>query len=371
MSQQLPLLTFVADELFPDSRLDDVLVIACQHLLGTTINLFDIFIDRGLKPQDLFVIGKCYSSNIEVIDELTEMGIYVSPFSTSFQSHISFDDQFLQYIEVFMQHIQSSVNFKLYKKIIILDDGGHLLLFANDFFKTFDNVVGIEQTSSGYNLISKVALKFPVINVARSNVKLTIESPMIAGLIVKKIEKYFTEEGIVSPNILVIGQGHIGKLILELLKQNGHYVAGHDLIANKTDYHGEWRNKISEFDVIIGATGDTILWPGEFGGLKKGVILISASSSDREFSASYLRTMLSENNNCHTNIVVNEITLLNGGFPVNFIGNRHSLPPEEIQLTRALLLVAVFQALTTQNDYLICDLASLSQQKILKRFQEI
>jgi hypothetical protein len=36
--------------------------------------------------------------------------------------------------------------------------------------------------------------------------------------------------------------------------------------------------------------------------------------------------------------------LLNNGFPINFDGEKNSVPIEKIQLTRALLMLGIFQA---------------------------
>ncbi|MFI0477998.1 MAG: hypothetical protein ACH349_02570, partial [Candidatus Rhabdochlamydia sp.] len=69
-------------------------MIGCQHILETTHTMFQSLYDFGLKPKNIFLIGKCYSSNLSVWQEMYLEGIQVSLLSFSFESHLTFDDQF-------------------------------------------------------------------------------------------------------------------------------------------------------------------------------------------------------------------------------------------------------------------------------------
>ena len=364
---KLPLLQFVSNQ-YQDVALDKTLVIACQHILGTTFNLFEELFEKGLKPQNVFIIGKCYSTNKETFDLFKKTGVNISDYSVMFDSHISFDEQFKSYIEEFLKNIQSSIDLNSFDKIIILDDGGYLITFSNDFLKDFSNVVGIEQTSSGYEKIKSIQTNFPVINIARSKAKLEIESPFIAEISVEKIEEYLLKYKITNPNILIVGVGYIGIAISILLK-NKYKVSCCDILQQKCDFGGDYKNHLNEFDLIIGATGTSAILPQEFGILKNGVLLASVSSSDREFSAVYLRQLVKKVENCHEDIKINGITLLNCGFPINFNdGKQHIVIPEKIQITRALLLAGVFEAVTNKFPNNIIDLDYSLQERIIKEF---
>jgi len=242
-----------------------------------------------------------------------------------------------------------------------------LIHFANDFFKNYDNFAGVEQTTSGFERLKVSKLSFPVFNIARSKAKLEYESPMIAGLIVNKINGYVKNNNLKNPKILVIGQGYIGKAIKELLKKK-FIVNGCDKLSNKCDFAGNYKSRLDEFDIIVGAVGKSIISADDFGKLKAGVILISASSSDREFSAVYLRRLEPKTKDCHQDFAVNNIILLNGGFPINFDGEEHSLRPEKIQLTRALLLAGVYEATKTKNKKGLKKLNDNIQEKIIGKF---
>ena len=95
----------------------------------------------------------------------------------------------------------------------------------------------------------------------------------------------------------------------------------------------------------MGCTGETSIKPEHFSSLKKGAILVSASSSDREFSAPKLRKLVRRNKDCHKDLKINGLIILNSGFPINFDGNENE-PPKKIQLTRTLIFSAVCLGLT-------------------------
>ena len=118
--------------------------------------------------------------------------------------------------------------------------------------------------------------------------------------------------------------------------------------------------------MIIGCTGKEILDVSFYKYLKKNCILISASSSDREFSAVNLRKMAEKAGNCHDNILTNGIILLNCGFPINFDGKRDSAKPEDIQITLALLFASVCLARTRKFTKGLVDFDEKIQKEIVK-----
>jgi S-adenosylhomocysteine hydrolase len=364
MTQDLSLPRFVSD-LYPKVRFDDTLIIACQHLLGTTYLMFKELFERGLKPENVYILGKCYSTSGIVYKRFVDRHVHISPDSKSFDSHVSFDGQFQAYIDQFIKKVGDIGG---QEEVIILDDGGQLLAYVNDFFKDFKNVVGIEQTSSGYTKLVNIKLNFPIINVARSKAKLKVESPMIAELVAGRLTAYLKKQRVGNPKILIVGQGYIGRYLRTELEK--HYsVNGCDITTNQCDFQGNYQEHLGEFDVVIGATGQSVLLPGDFSKLKKGVILVSVSSSDREFSSSYLRALLPKTDDCHKDIKVNGINLVNSGFPINFDGKEHSLAPEKIQLTRALLLAALYEAKSKDFKVGMNNLIEDVQDKIIKEFK--
>lgn len=348
--------------------LSGVVLIGCQHILGTTTNLLKTLMRKGLKASNIYLIGKCYSTNKTTFKKIKRMGIHIDENSLSFDSHKKFDDQFKNYINNFVSQAISNLKDSHYNKIILLDDGGQLISSFNrlDNFD-FEKVRAVEQTSSGFEKISSEDINFPVVNVARSKTKLEIESPIIAKVIFGEIKKFFKKFNLHNPDILVIGHGYVGNSIVKLLGKE-YVVDSYDLITHEAPFPGIFAEKIKEYDVLIGSTGKSVLQESEFGLLKSRSFLISASSSDREFSAWKIREKLPKNNNPHLDITFGGITIANSGFPINFSGRKHSAPPNKIMLTRALLLAGVLEASRTNHKKGMIELPDKIQKLIVEKF---
>ena len=343
--------------------LSNVLLIGCQHILETTHTMFQSLYDFGLKPKNIFLIGKCYSSNLSVWQEMYLEGIQVSLLSFSFESHLTFDDQFSDILIQFLKNILSRIDLSAFNTIIVIDDGGQLLTLSMKFFKNYKNIIGIEQTTSGYEKIKFTPLSFPIINVARSEEKLVYESPMIADIIIEKILKRMVILRSFRM-ILIMGGGAIGSSIYMTLKND------YEVYVYDKKKEANLKNHLQVADIIIGCTGERSISFSKYKYLKEGCVLISGSSSDREFDAVHIRRRCKKNIvSCHDDIKGGNLTLLNCGFPINFDGNRNSVAPEKIQLTRALLLAAILQAYEMPKDSLeIFPLDMDMQREIINKY---
>lgn len=326
------------------AKFDNVYVIGVQHILETTHSMFRSMFSRGLKPEHISLLGKCYSTNLNVYQEMLEDGIYVSPLSFRYDSYISFDEQFEnsinQFIESELEKIKS-VNPSL---IIVLDDGGKFLSKIRKVLPKHFRIIGVEQTSAGYHQLIKNPIPFPVINVARSPVKLSIESPMIAEAAAIRINQALEELSLKPEATLILGAGPIGIAIYNQIKNNG-LVKVYDTNNNLSQIkESDFLKTLPKYDCIIGCTGKTTISKNLHKLISAGTSLISVSSSDREFDSLYLRKLVARNNNCHANLFINELLLVNSGFPVNFDGKRENIHPDQIQLTIALIAAAMAQS---------------------------
>ncbi len=354
----LPVLDYTAE--LCQFNLQNAGVLARQHLLSTTYDLFEKLFAKNLNPNNVFLLGKCYSTNRETLGRFVARGARVSPYSCAFDSHRHFDEQSNEAVEKLLAY--SSSQLSGLERVLIIDDGGDLLLAANGAFK---NAFGIEQTSSGFRKLNYAPLKYPVVNVARSEAKLKFESPMIAEIVAVKLQPYLLE----SSRILIIGNGAIGNSIYELLGKR-YSVTSYDVSGNKQELFSESKLKLDVYDIIIGCTGNTVLQPEQLKQCKKDVVLASASSSDIEFPALFLRKQFLRSSECHQTLSINGITLLNSGFPINFDGNKYSVSPEKIQFTRSLLLAGIHQALQSKESGLI-ELDKEMQRKIIQKYDII
>lgn len=127
-----------------------------------------------------------------------------------------------------------------------------------------------------------------------------------------------------------------------------------------------------EFDVIIGTSGFKNSLDKEcFLSLTRPVIVANFASSDREFAdlVIHLRKSQPLSSNCVQDIQENGITLLKSGFPITFDYRKPTaVPASKIQLTRALLLAAVCQAVSTPGANGFVDLDTTVEENIVSHF---
>ncbi|KKL57908.1 hypothetical protein LCGC14_2230670, partial [marine sediment metagenome] len=80
--------------------------------------------------------------------------------------------------------------------------------------------------------------------------------------------------------------------------------------------------------------------------------------------------MKNKNYICHKNLKIDDICLVNNGFPINFSGKPNSVSPKFIQLTRAMIIIAIIQGLKTKQKGII-ELDIKLQNLILYDFKRI
>ena len=365
----LPLLSFAA-RLVPTVDLQDTVLIGCQHLLSSTVDLCGSLIEqRGLRAKNVFLLGKCYSTNRRVVRVLERNGIYVSPLSWAYKSGVSFDKQHKDYVHKFLLHVRRAIHGKNVRHVVLLDDGGQLISMGKFLGLSSGKIFGVEQTTSGYERLRKQRLGFPVVNVARSRTKLQFESPVVASLVQAKLRMLLKKYRIKKPNILIVGKGAIGGSLHTALGKQ-HVVHAHDIRTHGHAFPHGFRKELGAFDIIIGATGTEILGVRDLRYCRKPIYLVSASSSDREFPSKYLRQHSARRLNCHADISFRGIHLINGGFTVNFDGEEDSAPRNKIQLTRALLILGVLQSIGEHRQGFV-PLARSSEQKVASQYRKL
>jgi S-adenosylhomocysteine hydrolase len=349
-----------------NSVLAQTVFVCVQHILSTTGSLFQSLIKLGAEPSNIFILGKCYSTNSDVLQEILELGINVSggaiplkygTFALTIEEEVS-----KLWDEVYRLKKDSSS-----KKMIVIDDGGKCLnslpyKFRNDSWQ----VVGIEQTTSGLN--PKGLFEFPLIEVASSAAKRQVESPMVAEAISKRI--CHAAASINATSYGIVGYGNIGKAVSTALYQQGYKVSVFDKSDEATSNvpkhifkEESIRSLIDNAHFVLGCTGKDILSdPNDtLSNMSGQKIFASCSSGDYEFKQLLLAEQLFINSRTDVYDKISHtlqdtelyysrgdcsprIKILRGGFPVNFDGSPESAPSVDIQLTRGLLLGAVIQA---------------------------
>ena len=324
MEYNYPLLNKIFND-YPSSirDLSDVHLIACQHFLEPQLEMFKRLIEFGFNPQNIIVLGKAYSVNEEIASELRVLGVDAR--TPSFSGR-SFD---VEHQENCMAIVNSLPQFM--DKIVILDDGAELI---KAFIKNNRKVLfAVEQTSSGFRKLENTIIPFPVVNVARSSVKLVQESPIIARLCYERISQYIQNLNLNNPSVLIVGLGPIGEAVFEIFRQNNFVVKGFDIKHGDSDLI----TKIKDLrpDVIVGATGSNIISEDDLIRLVSDHVFhfISVASSDREFPVASFRKI----DNVHADISYKNFVFVNNGFPITFKGKRIESTPIEMEKTMCLL----------------------------------
>jgi S-adenosylhomocysteine hydrolase len=333
------------DALFTDvQNFDKVAIIACQHLLEPQKIMLEHVIARGVLPENIFILGKAYSSNNSIVSELSEMGILVA--QPSYDPTASFDVQHAQNCDlVFSDALRKVSGFE---RIIILDDGGVLLSRALQEHNTA-RFIGIEQTSSGFRKLENQDVTFPIFNVARSEIKLEQETPFIIDVGLPRIMEALSSYKIESPRFLIVGLGPIGLELKNRLEKIFPVIA-----YDKNDGEQNIVEMVLEnnINIVIGATGSQVISHDGIFELNKrldnNILLISISSSDREFEVWKLRGLF-KYHQIHDDITFEKITILNGGFPITFKGNRLEAMPEWIENTISLLYAGVLLGISSSD----------------------
>lgn len=359
MTYTYPLLKEITEQYaLKQKSLESVYVLACQHILEPQAKMFDLISDFGIPKENIYIFGKIYSTSNEVLNELLQDNFKVSEpvFSPEMSFDVEHNENCKNELKTFLSSIQSP------SKIIILDDGGELLKVLNDNFESISSnisIVGIEQTSSGFRKLEHTQLHFPIFNVARSAVKLIKESPLIADLGCRRIVDVINQYSISEPRVLVVGLGPMGSNTLTILNNKGYFTLGYDIAhQDKTELIELIRN--NKINIVVGVTGTNILSEKQLQEIKDildyDLYLVSMSSADREFPTTYIRKNGTTPTGVHTDVVWDNLILVNNGFPITFKGRRFESTPEEIERTIGLLygstLEAIVKDVNTQKGFL-------------------
>ncbi|MDO8954565.1 MAG: hypothetical protein Q7V63_06930 [Gammaproteobacteria bacterium] len=347
-------------------KFDRSLFVCVQHGLSSTVDLLKGLTELGAKPEHIFWLGKSYSNNPMVVKEIEDLGVKVKSNSRQ-MVYGDFDESFAHDVSVLWEEIRNYYrkNRSEIDTIVVMDDGGKCLRATPHelFYMKGLSVIGIEQTSSGLNGVTQ-RHPLPVINVAGCALKAIIETPLISKAVRIKSAEELEPFLIGKKTVSVIGYGKVGKMIAKMFADSGHLVLVYDPKLKDFDSFihpnirpvGHIGQAYAASNIIIGCSGVDITAGEALTLVKTGndKVLVSCSSRDVEFKTllEHIQAMrpLKENDDplktIHYKAPHNslEVTILAGGFPINFDGSRDSVPRHEIQGTRAALLGAAIFA---------------------------
>lgn len=358
MFPHLPLLSLI-ERCAKKLHLNCSLLVGGQHLLTETGCLLESIARFGICRENIEILGKPYSSNPKVAERLASIGFHAEiPEGTWLRGYYSkfFTTAVARKIRVFENvTLNSPTDIQ-----IVLDDGGFCLAQMAKRIRKNPVVVGIEQTTSGLTQIGRGKFAFPVISVATSCAKQLIEPAIVLRAVENKLAKRL--KGFRSQkHVGVIGLGSIGSRIARGFLEKGAQLFVYDknldvmrrfLSGNKTAIPcGNASSVVENAEMIFGCAGFETLPRGCWTKLGTGQkILVSCSSGDIEFQAllRYGRGKPQDPADPFSPVDFQfkdlALRILEGGFPITFDRVPISAPLAEMQMTRALLLGAVIQA---------------------------
>jgi S-adenosylhomocysteine hydrolase len=358
---------------------DETLLVGNQHLLPSSGALVNSLLSLGVPPANLIFTGKVYSCRSDVVTWLKNNKVHViSPTAGSFlpgtlvARHMSDLAKFWHYVEDVARSVKV-------KRIVLLDDGGYGLLSMPAALASKCSVTVVEQTMSGLKN-GEANARLRRINLAASAAKVRLESPFIADAISRAMAMDIP--GREAP-IGIVGMGNVGKALGTCFESMGHKVFFFDTkrdcrpVNERVNRLGSLKELCEKCSIVVGCTGEDIFGDADWiGSIGKVVTLISASSQDIEF-----RTLLkmaprvSIQPGADVTVSVGNAVyrVLFSGFPINFSGTSEIEQPRDIQLTRALLLGSVLQALScdgqvnSRGDWLTAEQLNDALQRFVVR----
>lgn len=390
---RMPVLAEVSRLLGGKNKLKGLESIAVQHLFPSTRSLYESLADNGLDRAKTMVIGKPYSTDQDTFRSMRADGwevSWMSEMSIPGRDGNAFDDQAARLKAMFKDVDPKTTT----KRFLLLDEGGKALKALHEHFPEYAHLcVGVEHTDRGIQLLEGIELKCPVINVARSEAKKRYESPMIGESVVAAIDGMLKSINVtIEPReATILGYGAVGQNVAQSLVRRGFKVHVYDtdptkMAKAKADgmTTGTREEMLAHGHLLVGATGRGCLSPAEYHLLPKTAVMANAASGRHEFGLDDICDVDAQglsgdphekvdDSGLRTNLIrgervvvgdfagndeqfhrplrddndptVERLALANG-FVVNM---QEDIPPEFIQLTRALILAGCLQAKDAQG----------------------
>lgn len=339
---------------------NDTAIVAVQHLLRQTVDLFRTVAEMGVNIKNIFALGKVYSNSSPVIKTFREMGVTV--IDSSIPAPGEFHPCFQHDVERLWEVAAETLDSRRIRRILVLDDAGVCITNVPTSIVNRYAVSAVEQTSAGMFLFEDNPPPFAVISWARAAVKLEIGGPVFAQSFVDKLNtEFFHGIPLSGERIGIIGLGSIGRGVANLAARQGNTVCFYD-----PDQDLQLRSSLPEritrarsleelmhsCDYVFGCSGRNPFagkWPIEH---RPGAKLFSVSGGDQEFGPIIkdLKNKPDFKVN-HTWDIVSElgpsgpIRIAYLGYPYNFVSRApEAVPGRIVQLETGGLLAALIQA---------------------------
>ncbi len=277
-----------------------------QHLFPSSSALFESLFALGLAPGDTQVGGKFYSANVNTVATLEARGLRVHLSATDPDDHLFADAEasVKEQARTELAALFHGVDPARHRgRFLLLDDGGKLIRALHEHFPRYAHLcVAVEQTTRGIQVLDEMEragtpIRCPVVNMAQSDIKRAVESPLIAESVAWHTDRYLTALGLDDhkptparpQTAVVVGFGATGAALAEALRRRGYQVVVTDrdparmAAARLAGFDARERtDAFRRADLLFGATGMGAIEPDEWRYLKSGAVLANAASGTHE-----------------------------------------------------------------------------------------
>lgn len=342
---------------------DDTMLVAVQHMLAQTVDLFRALGELGLNPSNIFALGKIYSSNATVISAIRDLGVTV--LESTIPDPGRFDESFEEDIKRLWAVVTQSLEVRRIKRIIVLDEGGNCVTNTPPELLRKYLFAGVEQTSRGIFIFEENPPPFAVFSWARAAVKLEIGGHLFSHCLIDRLRHDFLGgRSLQGLEIGIAGLGSIGRGLAKLaLRENCRVFfydpASHCVVPGSLQERLTRVDSLQELmlrcDYLLGASGRNPFagrWPLAH---RPGIKLISASGGDHEFGPIIrdLARTASFKVAAETWDIISEdgpsgpVHIAFLGYPYNFVSRAEAaVPTRVVQLETGGLLAGLIQART-------------------------
>ena len=340
---------------------EDTALVAVQHMLEQTVDLFKTAAEMGLDLKNIFALGKVYSNSLPVSKTLRDMGVTV--IDSTLPEPGEFDSYFRRDIARLWEVVRNALRNRRINRLLVLDDAGVCITSVPaDMWRRYA-VCGVEQTTRGMVLVEEAPPPFAVISWARAAVKLKIGSPIFSQYLIEKLNTEFLQGGSLQGKQLgIIGFGNIGRGIANLALTQSNDVLFYDpdpqvhfppTLRRRVARVDSLEELMLRCDYVLGCSGRNPFegkWPLNH---RPWIKLFSVSTGDQEFGP-IIRDLKQKSHfqvDSNTWDIVSEhgpsgpIYIAYRGYPYSFVSrDTEALPTPIVQFDTGGLLAALVQA---------------------------
>jgi S-adenosylhomocysteine hydrolase len=333
---------------------EDFDVLAVQHANSSLLPLLTGLLVGGADAARITVVVKAYSARPEAVSELDASGVRVVLRADMNDPTHSYEDEIAAIVGQMLDEVGEHAS-----RLLVIDEGA----IATQQLATRPELAArtrvVEQTTRGARWDSEAALRCPVVDVARSSAKSSLEGPLVIKAMLRGTDLIKADLKTCPVRPGVVGFGRIGSRIArELARDNRVLVADPDP-ARARDATGQGLTVVptdellNEADWVFGCTGLGILSRAALARAAGSLVLVNTASSDVEFpvwgerTRSAIVTKVAGDWRCpwgnHYRLDGGHLLAI-GGFPANFHPRATPIPSRAFEVTRALMLCGAMQA---------------------------